>query len=197
MGFMCCVAQSVHVRRVHSYERLAYVACFAITSYAGTDMRLFKPFNPLLGETFETVRPELGFKCASRTSACPRVDCPKHGIVSLALPLHRCAGALGIILWVTPVHRFMAEKVIHHPTTIAWEAKSMGNGQQDGDDFVFWGNLDDRNDFRGNELRCKPRGHLNVMLPKHGEHYQWKRITTSIHNIILGTLYIDHHGVHD
>ena len=33
--------------------RLAYVACFAISTYTHTSLRLMKPFNPLLGETFE------------------------------------------------------------------------------------------------------------------------------------------------
>lgn len=33
--------------------RMAYVACFVISGYAGSSQRLLKPFNPLLGETFE------------------------------------------------------------------------------------------------------------------------------------------------
>ncbi|CAG9316749.1 unnamed protein product [Blepharisma stoltei] len=33
--------------------RLALVACFAASGYAGTESRTMKPFNPLLGETFE------------------------------------------------------------------------------------------------------------------------------------------------
>ena len=36
-----------------SWKRLELVAAFAISSYASTDARLTKPFNPLLGETFE------------------------------------------------------------------------------------------------------------------------------------------------
>lgn len=33
--------------------RLIYVSAFTIAQYAGTQFRLTKPFNPLLGETFE------------------------------------------------------------------------------------------------------------------------------------------------
>jgi oxysterol-binding protein 1 len=33
--------------------RLIYVSAFMIAQYAGTQFRLTKPFNPLLGETFE------------------------------------------------------------------------------------------------------------------------------------------------
>ena len=44
-------------------ERLAYVAAYAITSYSGTAKRTTKPFNPLLGETFEFDRREdLGWR---------------------------------------------------------------------------------------------------------------------------------------
>lgn len=35
------------------YMRLALVACFAVSSYTHTSCRLMKPFNPILGETFE------------------------------------------------------------------------------------------------------------------------------------------------
>lgn len=33
--------------------RLAYIACFAVSGYSVTSYRVMKPFNPLLGETFE------------------------------------------------------------------------------------------------------------------------------------------------
>ena len=36
--------------------RLAYVACFGVTSYVSSAQRTMKPFNPLLGETYELVR---------------------------------------------------------------------------------------------------------------------------------------------
>ena len=37
----------------NSLHRLVYVAIWAATNFAGTRQRLHKPFNPLLGETFE------------------------------------------------------------------------------------------------------------------------------------------------
>lgn len=36
--------------------RMSYVASFVISSYASTEDRLWKPFNPLLGETYEVQR---------------------------------------------------------------------------------------------------------------------------------------------
>lgn len=47
-------------------QRNLLVAAFAVSGYASTVNRSGrKPFNPLLGETFECVRPDLGFKFIS------------------------------------------------------------------------------------------------------------------------------------
>lgn len=43
-------------------ERLIYVAGFAASIYASTIGRVAKPFNPLLGESYELVRPDLGYR---------------------------------------------------------------------------------------------------------------------------------------
>lgn len=43
--------------------RMVYVASFAASEYASTVGRIAKPFNPLLGETFEYARPDKGYRC--------------------------------------------------------------------------------------------------------------------------------------
>lgn len=48
--------------RVDSTERMVYVAAFAASEYASTIGRVAKPFNPLLGETFEYARPDKEFR---------------------------------------------------------------------------------------------------------------------------------------
>ncbi|KLP14254.1 related to oxysterol-binding protein [Fusarium fujikuroi] len=48
--------------RADSIERLIYVAAFAASEYASTIGRVAKPFNPLLGETFEYVRPDKNYR---------------------------------------------------------------------------------------------------------------------------------------
>jgi hypothetical protein len=48
--------------RTDSLERLVYVAAFAASEYASTIGRVAKPFNPLLGETYEYARPDKGFR---------------------------------------------------------------------------------------------------------------------------------------
>ncbi|KAF3913094.1 hypothetical protein AA313_de0200810 [Arthrobotrys entomopaga] len=48
--------------RSDSLERLVYVAAFAASEYSSTINRIAKPFNPLLGETYEYCRPDKGFR---------------------------------------------------------------------------------------------------------------------------------------
>ncbi|XP_050388656.1 oxysterol-binding protein-related protein 6 isoform X1 [Patella vulgata] len=45
------------------YERMIYVAAFAVSSYASSYYRAgHKPFNPLLGETYECIREDKGWR---------------------------------------------------------------------------------------------------------------------------------------
>jgi len=50
------------VSRANSAERMVYVAAFAASEYASTIGRVAKPFNPLLGETYEYARPDKGYR---------------------------------------------------------------------------------------------------------------------------------------
>lgn len=44
------------------YDRMVYVAAFAVSAYGSTYYRAgSKPFNPLLGETYECIREDKGF----------------------------------------------------------------------------------------------------------------------------------------
>ncbi|TKY56202.1 Oxysterol-binding protein-related protein 1C [Spatholobus suberectus] len=49
-------------RRGNSLMRILNVAAFAISAYASTEGRICKPFNPLLGETYEADFPDKGFR---------------------------------------------------------------------------------------------------------------------------------------
>ncbi|KAG9696428.1 hypothetical protein KCU95_g2334, partial [Aureobasidium melanogenum] len=49
-------------------DRLVYVAAFAISNFASNRVKeraIRKPFNPMLGETYELIRPDLGFRFVS------------------------------------------------------------------------------------------------------------------------------------
>ncbi|KAI1077560.1 oxysterol binding protein [Whalleya microplaca] len=48
--------------RSDSIERMLYVAAFASSEFASTIGRVAKPFNPLLGETFEYAREDKGYR---------------------------------------------------------------------------------------------------------------------------------------
>ncbi|GAC71329.1 hypothetical protein PANT_2d00058 [Moesziomyces antarcticus T-34] len=45
-----------------STKRIAFVAAFAMSNYSSTIGRIAKPFNPLLGETFEYMRPDKKYR---------------------------------------------------------------------------------------------------------------------------------------
>ncbi|CAN8069426.1 unnamed protein product [Agarophyton chilense] len=51
---------AAHPRYARTPHRAALVAAFVISQYSSTSARTSKPFNPLLGETFELVLPQRG-----------------------------------------------------------------------------------------------------------------------------------------
>ncbi|XP_064380728.1 oxysterol-binding protein-related protein 7 isoform X2 [Dromaius novaehollandiae] len=125
-------------------QRLVYVAAFAVSAYASTYYRAgSKPFNPVLGETYECVRPDRGF-------------------------------------------RFISEQVCHHPPISACHAES--------DNFIFWQDMKWKNKFWGKSLEIVPMGTVNVRLPRSGDHFEWNKVTTCIHNILSGPRWIEHYG---
>ncbi|KAK7819252.1 hypothetical protein U0070_008380 [Myodes glareolus] len=110
-------------RMPSALERMVYVAAFAISAYASSYFRAgSKPFNPVLGETYECIRRDKGFQ-------------------------------------------FFAEQVSHHPPISACHAES-GN-------FVFW------------------QGMCSSIF---GDHFEWNKVTSCIHNILSGQRWIEHYG---
>lgn len=126
-----------------SVERMLFVAAFAVSGYSGTGKRTNKPFNPLLGETFEFV-------------------CQEQGM------------------------RILIEKVVHHPTIIA--AHAWGRQWQ------FAGDVDLRSKFWGRSIELHPVGVLKLTFAD-GDQYSWHKVSSSINNLIIGKIYIDHGGV--
>uniref|UniRef100_A0A0E0I7C2 PH domain-containing protein n=1 Tax=Oryza nivara TaxID=4536 RepID=A0A0E0I7C2_ORYNI len=126
----------------NSLMRILKVAAFAVSGYASSVARPCKPFNPLLGETYEA-------------------DFPERGV------------------------RFFAEKVSHHPMLIACHCEGKG--------WKFWGDSNLKSKFWGQSIQVDPIGVLTVEFDD-GEIFQWSKVTTTIHNLILGKLYCSHHG---
>ncbi|XP_026732172.1 oxysterol-binding protein 1 isoform X2 [Trichoplusia ni] len=126
-------------------QQLAYVAAFTVSSYASTACRTNKPFNPLLGETFE----------------CDRMS------------------DLG---W-----RAISEQVSHHPPMVAQFCEGQAGWQ-------CWQEFTMTTKFRGKYLQIIPLGGASAMFPSSGNKYTWRKVTTTVHNIIVGKLWVDNHG---
>ncbi|XP_010882828.3 oxysterol-binding protein-related protein 3 isoform X2 [Esox lucius] len=126
------------------FERMVYIATFAVSGYASSYHRSGgKPFNPVLGETYECDRPDKGF-------------------------------------------RFVAEQVSHHPPISACHADSKN--------FIFWQDMRWKNKFWGKSMEIVPVGTTHVILPGFGDHYEWNKVTSCIHNILSGQRWIEHYG---
>ncbi|XP_061130946.1 oxysterol-binding protein 1-like isoform X1 [Syngnathus typhle] len=128
-----------------SLEQMCYVAAFTVSSYSTTVQRTGKPFNPLLGETFELDRlPECGY-------------------------------------------RSLCEQVSHHPPAAAHHAFSEKG-------WTLRQEITLASKFRGKYLSIIPLGSIQCIFAKSGNHYSWKKVTTTVHNIIVGKLWIDQSG---
>uniref|UniRef100_A0A3Q3VTR0 Oxysterol-binding protein n=1 Tax=Mola mola TaxID=94237 RepID=A0A3Q3VTR0_MOLML len=126
------------------FERMVYIATFIVSGYASSYYRTGgKPFNPVLGETYECDRPDKGF-------------------------------------------RFVAEQVSHHPPISACHAEFKN--------FTFWQDVRCKNKFWGKSMEIVPVGTTHVNLPGSGDHYEWNKVTSCIHNILSGQRWIEHYG---
>ncbi|KAK1886646.1 Oxysterol-binding protein 1 [Dissostichus eleginoides] len=112
-----------------SLEQMCYVAAFTVSSYSTTVHRTGKPFNPLLGETFELDRLK---------------DCGYRSLCEQG--------------WTLRQEITLASK------------------------------------FRGKYLSIMPLGSIQCLFDKSENHYSWKKVTTTVHNIIVGKLWIDQSG---
>ncbi|QQP41131.1 Oxysterolbinding proteinrelated protein 2like, partial [Caligus rogercresseyi] len=123
--------------------RMEFVTTFAVSSLASNHERLGKPFNPLLGETYQL----------------------RNGDV-----------------------RILCEQVGHHPPVSAFHAEHPeGN-------FIFHGAIHPKVKFWGKSVEFSPKGTLSVELPTLGETYTWSNVNCVVHNVIVGSLWIEHTG---
>ncbi|XP_053193806.1 oxysterol-binding protein-related protein 7-like [Scomber japonicus] len=126
------------------YERMVYVAVFSISGYAWATWRYrYKPFNPVLGETYESDREDRGF-------------------------------------------RYVSEQVSHHPPVSACHAES--------ENFTFWQDQRWKYKFWGKSAEIISSGQVNVTLPKYGDHYEWNKAVTCIHNVLSQQRRLEHYG---
>ncbi|KAI8452217.1 Oxysterol-binding protein-domain-containing protein [Phakopsora pachyrhizi] len=155
------------VRSKEPVSRLVYVTAYVISGYSGTKNRVVrKPFNPMLGETYECIRPDKGF-------------------------------------------RFISEKVLHHPPSIA--------GYAEGEGFKVEVNLTARQKFWGQSVEIIQEGLNRLTIYKHDDEdeeedersdskksvgedrgskdvYVWDKPSSFVRNLMSGTKYLEHIG---
>uniref|UniRef100_A0A2I2YUA5 Oxysterol binding protein like 7 n=1 Tax=Gorilla gorilla gorilla TaxID=9595 RepID=A0A2I2YUA5_GORGO len=76
--------------------------------------------------------------------------------------------------------------VSHHPPISACHAES--------ENFAFWQDMKWKNKFWGKSLEIVPVGTVNVSLPRFGDHFEWNKVTSCIHNVLSGQRWIEHYG---
>uniref|UniRef100_A0A4W2CRS5 Oxysterol-binding protein-related protein 3 n=1 Tax=Bos indicus x Bos taurus TaxID=30522 RepID=A0A4W2CRS5_BOBOX len=76
--------------------------------------------------------------------------------------------------------------VSHHPPISACHAESAN--------FVFWQDVRWKNKFWGKSMEIVPIGTTHVTLPAFGDHFEWNKVTSCIHNILSGQRWIEHYG---
>lgn len=57
-----------------------------------------------------------------------------------------------------------------------------------------WSEFSLASKFRGKYLQVNPVDINHLEFPKQGYHYTWHKVTTTVHNIIVGKLWVDNHG---
>ncbi len=78
-------------------------------------------------------------------------------------------------------------QVSHHPP--------MFSEYCEGKDWTFWQEYTVSSKFRGKYLTVYPIGACHLVFHKTKSHYTWCKAVTTVHNIIVGKLWIDQVGI--
>ena len=138
-GFEYCDLIDKANKESNSLKRLALLSVFAISATSFVERSNTKPFNPLLGETYEYIHPN---------------------------------------------YKYFAEQVSHHPpiTAVYLEGNS---------GFRLWSNIRPKTKFTGKNLQFHPTYKFYIELDSTGEKFELSQAYLSVHNLIIGTPYVD------
>lgn len=148
-----------------SLRRIMFVAAFAMSNYSSTIGRIAKPFNPMLGETFEYVRPDRHYRYVSEQ-------------VSHHPPISACfceSPTWEYMGCVDAKSKFMGRTFEIKPTGVAHVKLKVDP------EWIPGG--------QGTSLAHAPGDDKHVL-----EHYSWNKVTTCISGFITGSTTIDHYG---
>lgn len=125
-----------------------FVAAFAVSAVASQWERTGKPFNPLLGETYEMLR---WVAAAERFMSMwwPWLD---------NIFLHLLYGVL--LRREEEGYRLISEQVSHHPPVSAFHAQSLKQ------EFEFHGSIYPKLKFWGKSVEAEPKGTMTLELLK-------------------------------
>ncbi|KAJ1738918.1 hypothetical protein LPJ78_005359 [Coemansia sp. RSA 989] len=154
-----------------SEDRTLFVAGFAMSNYASTFGRIAKPFNPLLGETFEYVRRDKRYRALSEQ-------------VEHHPPISAC--------WVEGTNY-----VYHADTNIKSKFNSgsltvVPTGVCHVELKLPLAFLERSEEKNAGEPLQKP--HINEEEGYFVEHYTWNKLTTNVNGIIIANFWIEHVG---
>ncbi|KEP48519.1 SWH1-protein of an oxysterol-binding family protein [Rhizoctonia solani 123E] len=162
MEFSECLDAAVNERDPH--KRIAFVAAFAMSNYSSTIGRIAKPFNPMLGETFEYCRFDKQYRYVSEQ-------------VSHHPPMSAC--------WAeSPRWNYYGE--------VDAKNKFMGKSFEIRPTGVAHADLKLPQDWAPEYPPAK--GEPELECGKVIEHYSWKKVTTNVSGFIVGQPTIDHYG---
>ncbi|PXF43422.1 Oxysterol-binding protein-related protein 3 [Gracilariopsis chorda] len=84
--------------------------------------------------------------------------------------------------------RFVAEQVSHHPPVSACYAE--GSGAL----WKYYNAIEIKHKFWGKSLEIIPTGLNHVEFPDTGDHYVFNQVSTCVHNIVIGRMWLDNYG---
>lgn len=119
-------------------RRLALIAVHQVTALSIAEKITTKPFNPLLGETFEMK---------------------------------------------TDQFEYLAEQVSHHPPVAACYCR--------GKNYTFYTCQKTNTSFNGKMLKILNQYRVYVHLDKFDETFELVMPVISVHNLVIGTMYVD------
>ncbi|WFD00762.1 hypothetical protein MYAM1_003514 [Malassezia yamatoensis] len=148
-----------------STRRIAYVAAFAASNYSSTIGRIAKPFNPLLGETFEYARPDLHYRYISEQ-------------VSHHPPISACyaeSPSWEYMGCVDAKSKFMGRKFEIRPTGVAHAQIKIPSN---------WAPSGKRDSLP------RARNDSNLVM----EHFSWNKVTSCVSGFLVGSPIMEHYG---
>ena len=149
---------------------MAWVAGFCLGPF-GSNERTWKPFNPILGETFE-LDFDVPASSSSSSDSDPTADASGEG--EEASGKKKSKG------------RFLAEQVSHHPP--------IGAAHADAPRWSYDIVSAPTTKFLGNSIDIYPVGRSRIALPGRGETSSLVPPNSKAHNLIVGRTWVDCYG---